>query len=91
MCHEIRKYMAIVDGNDPIGGFTKQVDIDETFIGGYKAGDHGSKHNTIVLGMMERGGNIMTGVVPNRRMNTLVPIIKGNVRLHFTVHTDELV
>lgn len=34
MCHEIRKYMGQVDGDKGIGGFTKQVEIDETYIGG---------------------------------------------------------
>lgn len=34
MCHEIRKYMGQIDGDAPLGGFGKQVEIDETFIGG---------------------------------------------------------
>ena len=31
MCHEIRKYMGDVDGNGPLGGPGKHVEIDETF------------------------------------------------------------
>ena len=34
MCHEIRKYMAQVDGDAPLGGPFKIVEIDETFVGG---------------------------------------------------------
>lgn len=34
MCHQIREYMGAVDGNGPLGGFIKQVEVDETIIGG---------------------------------------------------------
>lgn len=90
MCHEIRKYMAIVDGDEPLGGFTKQVEIDETYIGGYEAGAVGGKGKTVVLGMKERGGKVMTRVVADRKMSSLLPVIAENVKLHTTIHTDEL-
>lgn len=89
MCHEIRKYMADVDGDDPVGGFTRQVEVDETFIGGVQEGGFGGLGKTVVFGMMERGGEIITRVVPNRRRDTLIPIIKENVKMHSIVHTDE--
>jgi transposase len=38
MCHEIRKYMGAVDGEAPLGGFGKEVEIDETLIGGSVSG-----------------------------------------------------
>src|SRR3546814_14904082 len=88
MCHEIRKYMAIVDGDEPLGGFTKQVEVDETIIGGYT--DEGRMSNkTVVIGLMERGGKVMTKVVPNQRRATLLPVIKENVKRHRIVHTEE--
>ena len=34
MCNLIRKYMGYVDGDYPLGGPGKTVEIDETFIGG---------------------------------------------------------
>jgi transposase len=34
MCHMIREYMGEVDGDEPLGGFMKCVEVDETFIGG---------------------------------------------------------
>jgi len=90
MCHEIRKYMAQVDGDSPVGGFTKQVEVDETFIGGIQDGHVGKMvSKTVVFGMMERDGDIITRVVPNRRRNTLLPLIKENVKPHSIVHTDE--
>jgi transposase len=87
----IREHMATVDGDALIGGFTKQVEIDETYIGGFEAGAHGGRGKTVVFGMMERGGDIVTTVVPNRRSGTLLPKILDNVKRHSTVHTDEFV
>lgn len=89
MCHQIREYMGKVDGDGPLGGFTKQVEVDETLIGGYEPGAHGGVGKTVVIGMMERGGNVMTKVVANRRRSTLLPVIKANVKPYSIVHTDE--
>ena len=90
MCHEIRKYMGAVDGDHILGGFTKQVEIDETIIGGKIEASKGVMSNkTFVLGMLERGGNVVTEIVSNRRRNTLLPIIKDTVRPYSIIHTDE--
>jgi transposase len=89
MCHAIREYMGAVDGNGPVGGFTKQVEIDETFIGGCEAGATGGQGKALVFGIMERGGNISTQVVPNRSRATLLPIVSKTVKRHSTIHTDE--
>ena len=83
MCHEIRKYMGDVDGNAPVGGPGKHVEIDETFIGGFRS------LKTVVLGMVERGGDV-THVVANQRRATLLPVIDANVIPGGVVHTDEL-
>ena len=90
MAHEIRKYMAEVDGETPLGG---TVEADETYVGGKRSGGkrgRGAPNKTIVFGMLERGGDIMAKVVPNVRKLTLQPIIAENVAPGSTVHTDEL-
>ncbi len=90
MCHMIREYMGAVDGDEPLGGFTKQVEIDETFVGGYRRAEDGAFANkTVVFGMLQRGGEVMTRVVPNRRRSTVLPIVAENVIRHSIVHTDE--
>ena len=89
MAKHIREHMADVDGDVPIGGFMKRVECDETFVGGYTTGGQGGKGKTIVFGMLERGGDIVVEVVPDRRSGTLMPMILGNVKPHTEIHTDE--
>jgi len=93
MCHEIRKYMAIVDGDDKLGGVFKTVEVDETYIGGEATGmGTGYKGNkTLVMAMLERSGEVIARVIPNRRKSTLQGHIVANVKPHTEVHTDEFI
>jgi transposase len=88
----IRQHMADVDGEEPIGGLGTAVEVDETLVGGVKKGKHmrGAAGKTVVMGMLERGGNIITKVVPNQRAHTLQPIVTANVLPGGQLHTDEL-
>lgn len=89
MGHEIRKHMADVDGEPPLSG---SVEIDETMIGGKRKGKRGrgAEGKTVLLGMMQRDGDVITKVVPNVRRATLHPIIAENVAEGSQIHTDEL-
>lgn len=92
MCDQIRKYMTELDGDEPVGGPDTTVEIDETFIGGrsYGGGRGRHDHMTMVLGMQEKGGDIVTRVVPNNRRSTLWNEICQYVLPGGTIHTDEL-
>ena len=92
MAHEIRKYMAKVDGETPLGGPGEPVEADETYVGGKRPGKRGrgAAGKTVVFGMLERGGDVMAKVVPSVRKRTLQPIITENIESGSTVHTDEL-
>jgi transposase-like protein len=94
MCHEIRKYMAQVDGVDPIGGAGETVEIDETLIGGVarNSGQMGRnlQNKTFVLGMAQKGGDVATQIVADVKRATLWPAIQANVMPGTTIHTDEL-
>ena len=90
MGHEIRKYMASVDDEMPLGGV---VEADETYVGGRTTGGkrgRGAPGKTVVFGMLERGGDVMTKIVQNVQKKTLQPLIKENVERGSTVQTDEL-
>ncbi len=89
MGHEIRKHITQVDGEFPLFG---QVEIDETYVGGKRRGMGRcyTKNKTIVFGMLQRDGQVMTKIVPSNAGRTLLPIIEENVVKGSTVHTDEL-
>lgn len=89
MGHEIRKYMGNVDGDDGLSG---HVEVDETMIGGTRKGGRGraAKGKTVVFGMLERTGDVMTKIVPNIRRVTLQPIIESNVAVGSRISSDEL-
>jgi transposase len=66
MCHLIRLYMGFVDGDWPVGGKGASVEIDKAFIGGVDP--KGTKPDKmVVLGMVERGGDIVTRHIPTRQ------------------------
>ena len=92
MCHEIRKYMAALDGDEPVGGPGTTVEIDETFVGGKATGKGQGRrdHRKVVLGMMEKGGDVVTRVIPNVRRATLFSEIRQHVLPGSTLHTDDL-
>ena len=90
MTHKIREHMANCDGEWPLGG---TVEADETYVGGKTKGGkrgRGAPNKTVVFGMMERDGDVMTKVVPNVRKKTLHPIIEKNVESGSTMHTGRI-
>ena len=89
MGHEIRKHMAAVDGETPLSG---QVEVDETMVGGKRPGirGRGALGKTVIFGMLQKDGDVMTHVVPNVRRVTLHPIIEANVEKGSEIHSDEL-
>ena len=89
--HELRKYMAKVDGDAPLDG---HIEADETMIGGRRSGGkrgRGAPGKTVVFGMLERGGEVITRVVADVKRATLERHIVENVRAGATISTDELV
>jgi len=89
MAQLIRQHMADVDGDKPLGGVFRTVEIDETFVGGVEKGKGMKRNKTIVFGMLQKGGDVSTHIVPDRASGTLLPIIKRTVKPYSEVHTDE--
>jgi transposase-like protein len=94
MGHEIRKYMTDTDGDDGLSG---HVEADETYVGGKprhkgsRRGGRSAHGKTVVFGMVERGGDVMTKVIANASRNTIEPIIAANIANGSNVSTDEWV
>src|SRR5437899_3226591 len=86
MDHRIRLTLGI----EPSEKFCGHVEADETFIGGKARNMHvgkrqrritgtGTKDKTAVMGIMERGGEVRTSVVPNRRKKALQDEVRKHV------------
>jgi transposase-like protein len=104
MLHRIR--LAMQTGTfEKLGGNGKPVEVDETWIGGAarwmnkkrlaKANAGKEKGpalggKALVLGMLERGGQVVAKVVPDVKRKSLVPHVKEHVAFGTEVHSDEL-
>ncbi|KAF0183055.1 MAG: IS1595 family transposase [Hyphomonadaceae bacterium] len=91
MCNLIRQYMGYVDGDGPVGGPDGDrgaVEIDEAFLGGYDPRP-GPGDKKAVLGMVERGGEVVAVYAPDRRSAAVMKTIRWNVAPCSTIYTDE--
>jgi transposase-like protein len=89
MAHELRKLMAQADHGGPLSG---HVEIDETRIGGKQKRQERARKGTnkmLVMGMVERGGRIIAGPVPDTSQATLEPIVLAKIDPEAIVSTDE--
>jgi transposase-like protein len=87
-----------------MGSFNKlsgQIEADETFIGGKARNMHaskraakitgtGGKDKTAVMGILERGGKVVTKVVPNRKKKALQAEVREHVLAGSALFTDAL-
>src|ERR1035437_4852902 len=87
-----------------MGSFNKlsgQIEADETFIGGKARNMHadkravkitgtGGKDKVAVMGILERGGKIVTKVVPNRKKKALQAEVREHVLAGSALFTDAL-
>jgi transposase-like protein len=87
MFDQIRKLMA-----EEINLLAGRVEVDETYIGGKRAGPRGrgATGKSVVIGLTERKGNAVAKVVPDVKATTLLPMIWKHVSNNSTIFTDEL-
>lgn len=100
MMHRIR--LALQSGSfRKLGGEGGEIEADETFIGGKARNMHlserkrritgtGTKDKTAVMGILERGGEVRTAVVPNRKRTALQAEVKKHVEAGAALYTDAL-
>jgi transposase len=90
MARLIRTYMGWVDGDSPMGGSGGAiVEADELFVGGKSRMSEKMSNKTIVFGITERGGDVVTRVVPDRGEFSTSPIIQEFVRPGSKISTDD--
>src|SRR6266851_1387898 len=71
--------------------FTGEVEIDESYFGPRRVRGRrgrGAGGKTPVIGLLQRGGKVFTGVVKSCSRAELEPIIQGQVLSRATVYTD---
>jgi transposase-like protein len=98
LLHRIRLAQQGKQGGGKLGG---EVEVDETFIGGKARNMHkskreqritgtGGKDKAVVMGMIERGGEVRAFVVDNRRKKELQKHIHEQVEAGSAIFSDEL-
>jgi transposase len=89
MGQHIRQLMTKADHFETLKG---HVEVDETWVGGHQSHDdyHAEGSNkTIVIGLKELGGPIVTEIIPNVKMETLREVVLRNSKKGSAVSTDE--
>ncbi len=87
--HKIREQMEKADMKVLLTG---HVEIDEAYVGDKAKGvrGRGALNKTIVMGFKQRGGKLVTEIIPNIKMSTLQAATLANVAPGTVVSTDEL-
>lgn len=90
MFKQIRFLLHDGDDSPPLAG---EVEMDETYVGGKSRGKRGRPgprdRKTAVFAMVERGGRVVTKVVPHTGISALMPVIHEYVLPRAMIYTDE--
>lgn len=95
MLHRLRTAATTKSFNGPLGGV---VEADETFVGGKEKNKHASKRTghtkggkgkAVVLGMVQRGGDLRMLHVPDLKARSVQAAIANHVAPGATLMTDE--
>ncbi len=85
----IRRRLAVIsEAQSPFEG---KVEMDESYFGPQRVRGkpgRGAGGKTIVFGILKRGENVYTRIIPNAAKSTLRKVIRGRVSLSSVIHSD---
>ena len=103
MLHRIRLAMQDPQTGGKLGGPGKEIEADESFVGGAARNMHadvkarkiqgrrgGTQGKAIVAAVLERGGRVRAKVVPRRRKAQIQSMVRENVELGSELFSDSL-
>jgi len=71
--------------------FSGEVEVDESYFGPRRIRGkrgRGAGQKVLVLGILKRGGNVYTQIIPRATKSNILPILQGKILDETTVHTD---
>ena len=83
-----RRILLWLENEQPLSG---EVEVDESYFGPRRIRGkrgRGSGQKVLVLGILKRGGNVYTQVIPQANKENILPILQGKILDESTVHTD---
>ena len=83
-----RRVAALSEAQSPFEG---KVEMDESYFGPQRVRGkrgRGAGGKTIVFGILKRGENVYTQIIPNAAKSTLRKVIRGRVSLSSVIHSD---
>ena len=89
LCNSVRLHLACYERPPSLGGPGKMVFVDETFIKYLSDRGSGPTKGAWVMGM-SCGGKVLSGVIPNRKAETLKKAIERFVEPDSIIVTDQL-
>jgi transposase-like protein len=100
MLQRLRLAMQDSFNTTKLGGRGREVEVDETFIGGKARNMHKSREakltgridddKAVVVGFNERGGRVCTQIVTQRRKYNMQPLVREHVQAGAALYTDAL-
>lgn len=88
--HRLRQIIAQeVDRGSPLAG---QIEVDESYFGGYRKGKRGrgAAGKVPVFGLLKRGGRVYTAMILNSKSATLMGIIRDKIQPDSVIYSDPL-